>query len=157
MTDTEEWRAPTDATFNLTDLETGEPYTIRPSVATLRSLYEATERWGLEQTLDVLLFGAASVKREVTERDARRLRVILEGLVNSPIGQSKDLEEFALWRSYTWLLDKQITREQAAQYASDVLGRPITKDAWRMAVDRWAAKQHLPKVEYRRRKRPANE
>src|SRR3712207_5201708 len=103
MSDEEEqWRPPTGATFNLTDVDTGESYTLEPSVVTLRILTEVIEKWGMGQARDLLLFGTSLVKRNTSERDASRLEGVLDAVSRSPIGASEDLEEYALWRSYTW-------------------------------------------------------
>jgi hypothetical protein len=149
-----EWSAPTWATFNLTDVDTEEPYTIKASTVTVRLLAELIEKWGIGQAQELLLFGASLVKKETSERDVERLRLILEAVHRSPIGQAEDLEDHVLWRSYTWLLEKQINRKQAARYASDVLGREISTDTWRKRVDRWAEKQHFPRVEIYKRGEP---
>ena len=147
----EQWCAPTWATFYLTDVDTGEPYTIEPSVVTLRILTELIDTWGMGQARDLLIFGASLVKRDAAKHSASRLQVILDSVQRSAIGKAEDLEAFVLWRSYTWLLDKQINRKQAARYASDVLGREISTDTWRKRVDRWAEKQGFPRVEIYKR------
>jgi hypothetical protein len=48
--------------------------------------------------------------------------------------------------SYEALSAKRMTRKQAAELASAILGKTIQRDAWRQSVDRWAAKKGLPKV-----------
>ncbi len=40
--------------------------------------------------------------------------------------------------SYHLLVRKEITRAEAAQFASAMLGYPIEQDSWRKRVDRWA-------------------
>lgn len=49
---------------------------------------------------------------------------------------------------YYMLRAKRITRQQAADLASDILGRPIDREAWRKRVDRWAAapERRLPQI-----------
>lgn len=149
--DQEQWRPPVGGSITLTD-DASEPYTLRPNIATLRILAEVAEKWGNGQALDLLLFGASIVKRDLSERDAGRIQMVLKSVLLSVIGESEDLEEFVLWRTYTWLRDKQITRKQAAQFAADVLGKEISTDTWRKRVDRWAEARHLPKIEiYKRR------
>jgi hypothetical protein len=54
--------------------------------------------------------------------------------------------------SYYALRAKTWTRAEAADIAATMLGREITTEAWRKAVDRWAEKQGLPKVEIYKRK-----
>ena len=59
----------------------------------------------------------------------------------------------ALEFTYQLLRRKFLTREEAARFASTVLGKHYSTDAWRLAVDRWAAQLGRPPVEIRRRQK----
>jgi hypothetical protein len=137
--------------FKLTSPDTGEPYTIEIDVVQARTLSEIVTKWGVGPALDLLLFGASVARCAIAETDVTHLKTVLERLPHSTLGQAGDLEDWVLWRTYTWLREKQVTRAQAAKYAEDILQKPVSTDGWRMAVDRWAAKRHWPKVEYRTR------
>jgi len=55
-------------------------------------------------------------------------------------------EDAYLSFSYHLLLRKEITRTEAAQFASIMLRRPIEQDLWRKRVDRWAKLRKLQEI-----------
>jgi hypothetical protein len=60
-------------------------------------------------------------------------------------------EEMALHYTYTLLRHRDISREEAAEIASKILGTTISTNTWRMRVDRWIDSKGLPKVGIRKR------
>ena len=62
-----------------------------------------------------------------------------------------DKEDDATELTYGLLYDKQVSRDEAADLASALLGRTISSEAWRKHIDRWAAAKGLPKVGHRKR------
>lgn len=79
-----------------------------------------------------------------------RLHHVLEAIHSY---QGPDNETDVVLLTYDLLSDRAISRDEAADLASDLLGRPIKSDAWRKRVDRFAEAHGLPKIEAYKRRR----
>ncbi len=89
----------------------------------------------------------------VTQEDEERMAVVLAS-IQKEVERWDNLDDLVLALSYDQLRAKHVSREEAARRASILLRRTITMQAWRMAVDRWAAKHDLPKVALYKLRRP---
>jgi hypothetical protein len=132
-------------TFNYTDSETGEKHTVAIDGATFFEVGHIAKRWGIDHAVELLTIGASVVKwQPLSEDDRRRLRQ----LVTQAAERSWDsIDEMALRMTYRRLWNKEINYQQAADQASDLLGRKIDRDTWRRRIERWAERRSLPKIE----------
>ncbi len=128
------------------DPENGEPFTTEVSPELLWILYAIIDRWGKDRACDVLTAGALLVKHELSDYDQRRLRAMIMEIEAIRV-LWRDQEEMVLFHTFRLLYEKKMSRRDAAEYASSILGRKISTDAWRKRVDRWAETREFPKVD----------
>ena len=124
------------------DADSGASTEVTLDPAVFVGLVHVTRTLGWEHALAVLQFGATLVKPELTAVDTQRLEYTLTAL-DRYIAQWEDPAELALALSYEQYREHQLTDAQAALFATALLGQPVSADAWRQRVDRWAEAQHL--------------
>ena len=127
--------------FNVKDPVTCDTWPVALDVAEFWRFYQLIKSEGIEQARSLVLSGLQFARHEVTEEDTRRISAALWEVQHYPVFSP---EEIQLWRSYWELQRKETTRDEAAQRASAFLETPISTDAWRKRVDRWAEDQGLP-------------
>jgi hypothetical protein len=117
------------------------------------------------QTLINLAISALSTlsQADIPDRDSASdaIMLILDPLnrIRGPTKHAaKALEEDILEFTYKLLRDRRghgregMSHTEAAEFASQQLGRAISTNAWRMKLARWALKNKLPPVQQRHRK-----
>jgi hypothetical protein len=118
--------------------------------ATALELHELAERAGAEQAYQLFRFAATVAVRPWTDQHEQELRQVFDTIladIEHRIRNLPDPEEQALWFSYELLRQQKTTRPRAARLASTILGRPITPEAWRKAVNKWAHENGMPKLD----------
>jgi len=117
---------------------------------------------GRQGIVDLIVLGI-TVRETVDENPnaysaAEAYRPFVELMVDSIMSRSSSDDsdrEVALEFTYSLLRTGKINREEARAIASDMLGQEIEYEAWRLAVNRWAAdpKRQLPPAGQPRRPR----
>ena len=133
----------------LTDPATGDVHIFRLGVGALWGIYKVASLWGREQAYTLLELGAAAVKHPLSEQETTHLRLLLDTIIDDSavVFQEGRLEDFTIGFTYLLLQKKQITRTDAAEMASSILGRDVHPDTWRRTVDAWAKKRGLEKLD----------
>lgn len=96
---------------------------------------------------------AAQTDEDVIEENnelARQMGYILGRIRESVEARFKNDEEAVLYVSYGAMRARIFTRADAALFASAMLGRNISSEAWRKRLDRWVANKDLPAIEQQR-------
>ena len=125
------------------DADSGESTEVTLDPAAFVGLVHMTRTLGREHARAVLQFGATLVKPALTAVDTQRLDDVLTALERY-IAQWDDPVELAMALSYEQRRDHQLTDAQAALFATALLDQPVSADAWRQRVDRWAEAQQRP-------------
>ena len=110
-------------------------------------LHQLVECAGVEQAYQLFRFAATVAVRPWTDQYEQELRQTFETIlvdIEHRIRNLPDPEEQALWFSYELLRQQKTTRPRAARFASQLLGRTITAEAWRKAVNKWALENEMP-------------
>jgi hypothetical protein len=141
----------------------GGPF-VPVAVDALWEMFQAIEvlnKQGLRNAaINLALFGArfmaSALRQEGTlppGLDVAILKNAIEAIEQYHRGKTR--KEMVIAFTYAYLRERKLTREDAAKIATALLPEegPFTTEAWRKAVDRWAAARHQPKVEQRRRKK----
>ena len=132
--------------------DSGESTEVTLDPVVFVGLVHAMRTLGREHALAVLQCGATLVKPALTAVDTQRLDYVLSA-VERYIAQWEDPSELALAVSYDQLRKHQLTAAQAALFASALLYQPVTAEAWRQRVDRWAEAQQRPARDGERQQR----
>ena len=140
------WDTETDATFPGRGL--------RP--ATVAAWRESIRMMGIDRAHEIAIACAHLVKDELADEDIARLQRYIE-IIEQSRARASNTTDDVLFLSYIRLRSKEITYEEAAHLASIMLKKQVSPDAWRMRVNRWAAKEGKPKIEiYERRASKTN-
>lgn len=123
----------------------------RLDIVTAARLLHTMQHDGIDHAIDLVTVGFHLVGQEVPDDVYHRIQVTLIQLKKN-WAPADNAEDMMLLRTYELLKAKRMTRDGAAMVAGAVLGRPVSSEAWRKAVDRWAEKKGLPKVEQRKRR-----
>ncbi len=134
------------------DPETGLDFPFSPTPVQMWQLYKMIQDFGFDEAVNLAILCANLVKHDLTDDDRARIRRALKHteLFTKVLGGTTPLE-LALTRSYFLLYNNAITREQAADLASDIMKKRVSVESWRKRVDRWAEEQGYPKVQRRKR------
>ncbi len=133
--------------YDVPNHTTGEQERIFLNGVTALELYDLTERAGVEQAYQLFRFAAQIAARPWTDQQEHGLRQCFDAVladIERRIKELPDPEETALWYSYELLSRQKTTRTRVARLASHLLGRPITAEAWRKAVNKWASEKGMP-------------
>jgi hypothetical protein len=123
---------------------TGEPFILELPLKVAFSFFLMMEKGGTSGIVDLMFLGAALIKDGLPVEEFYGLQRAAAEIEKILRREWQDNEDMLLNHSYTLLHNKAMTRDQAAQFASSALGRPITANAWRKKTDRWGEKQGLP-------------
>ena len=129
--------------IEITDPSTGDNRYLLTSLGKLASLYHATRTLGPDAVYDIASIVASLVRPERTTEEKERLQYALDELCTR-VDEWTDNEDMLLDQSYVALEQGRWTRARAANIAQTVLKKPLSTEAWRKRVDRWAEKQGLP-------------
>ncbi len=129
----------------------GEGAAIAMDLAVCATYLDIIDKYGIEHAQNVLRAGVnmARAPREEAvyeaekQREEHNIASMLQALDRNR-EKLANSEEDILDLSYRQLLFKQWTREEAAENASTLLQRPISTEAWRKRVDRWAEARGRP-------------
>ena len=137
--------------LTVTDVVRGTERTEEMPLATYFQFLYLIKTVGQRYTADLAIAGVeVASERQVTANEMLRVEAVLSA-IQQHAETLEDPEEWILKYSYDSLRAKTMDRAHAAFVASALLNKPIKTDAWRKAVDRWAEKNDLPKVEIHRR------
>jgi hypothetical protein len=115
------------------------------------NIYRAINSIDLIDVKDLAIYFGLAIKQEqLTEKDALRLSAAIKVLRRDEHWETP--EDPILSLTYFLLQQRDITHTQAADFASEILGRQIKVNTWKQRVRRWAQKQGLPPVGQRTRK-----
>ncbi len=118
-------------------------------------LYDMMQRYGTDTVYNIAAaFVKSTTHGELTESDAAEIRRLMDRAGELEQEYNGDPLEAALSLTYSMLYNKQMTREEAASFASKYLRRPTSTEAWRKRVDRWAQEQGKAKIEQPRGRPP---
>ncbi len=120
--------------------------TMRPRHRTIRLMHA-----GAVAAENIVTAGVEIAGHTLTRDDHLHLVRVL-GQLEEFMHVWPDLEALVLEYTYIMLRNKQLTHEQAADDATVLLGKYISRDAWRMRVKKWAKLSGLPPVGQRQRK-----
>jgi hypothetical protein len=67
----------------------------------------------------------------------------------------EDDEEALISLTYLLLRSRSMTHAEAAQAASEILGKPVSANTWERRVARWAKRKGLPRIGQRQPRRPS--
>ena len=132
--------------LKVADEASGQTWRIAFDLAMAAAWLDIIRAKGVDYAHSLALGGVLMAGCEAPELRGQILRGVLETLEDA-VAAFADQEDLLLAFSYERLRDKQMSRPQAADVASSILGRRVTPDAWRKAVDKWAHAQGLPKVD----------
>ncbi len=124
-------------------------------IATYLNLYYCIDLISPERAYELTWLGAwiAGGERPSPEQEQRLLGII-DAIYGRKLEEGWETPEDPIIScTYHMLRSHDMTRKQAARVASQLLGKTITTDTWRLRVDRWAANRNLPKVALRKRRR----
>lgn len=117
---------------------------VEMDVITAARLLHTIQRDGIDHAIDLLAAGVRLAGYALlSDEQFLHVHAALSAL-QSDVALVADAEELLLRRTYELLRDKRITRDGAATLASALFGLPITTDAFRKRVDRWAETHGLP-------------
>lgn len=136
--------------FDIPDHATGGEDRVFLDGVTALELHDLAERAGNEQAYQIFRFAASVVARRWTEKHEQELRQTFAAIladIEQRIKNLPDPEEQALWFSYELLRQQKTTRPRAARFASHLLGRTVTAEAWRKAVNKWADQNDMPPLD----------
>lgn len=121
------------------------------------AFYRTVKAVGFETALLVALLGLTSSKPQgdvLTKLEVDTLTQALLALDDAGINQWRNKEDGALELTYTLLREGSINREQAADFATDILGTPVGTEAWRKRLDKWANETGRTRVDLPRGRPP---
>ncbi len=134
----------------------------------VRMLHEHGQR-GLEDIFQLLVLGGTlaiqlrqsteelkTAPDRLTKDEKDRMGSLLYRLRDVIQAKFKNDEDAVIEATYVGLRNNACTRAEAALFASAMLGRNFSSDAWRKKVDRWVAQQGLPKVDIYKKHERAN-
>ncbi len=112
-------------------------------------LADMIQRYGGQTVYDIASMFAMLSKGtdNLTDDEAQAIRGLINLAAIPGLLVGGDPVELALQHTYRMLYERQITREQAAHLAASWINKPVTTEAWRKRVDRWAEDQGKPKIE----------
>ncbi len=147
-------------TIHLIPYNDGEEFFITFPLWALWSMYISIQQIGLRATSILTAFGASTQLRrggdsnpDVLQDAIYVLQDQLE-IIHKFTAAAKprpDKKEDLQCFTYTLLQQKRLTYAEAAAFASTVLQKQVSSDAWRMHITRWAEKRQLPKIGKQRR------
>ncbi len=153
--------------FHLVDEVTGNQIHVELPLVMVWALRKVTNAFGPHMTEFIALIGAHALKaahtvnseqidpsshQPVTDQERRRVQIMVREVARAAQDKWPKSEDLLIEASYEALRQGLLTRGQAAEFASELLGRRVTMDTWRKRVDRWADQKKLPKVEIYQRK-----
>jgi transglutaminase-like putative cysteine protease len=133
-------------TFGAIDKETGEGWHVTMTIAVWAAFVHAIRAYGIDHASQLILTSVHIALPNDEDIDYRRIRVTLEA-IQEYAPDVEEEEEYLLSYSYYMLSVKYMTRPRVAEIASTILGRPITPEAWRKAVNKWAHENGMPKLD----------
>lgn len=103
---------------------------------------------GYQRAVEVAQFGAWLVKEsDLSGSEMDRLRGVFAALYQYAEREKWTTRlDAVLSACYHMLRDRVVSRNGAAEFASEQLGEDIKPEAWRKRVDRWASARRLPPV-----------
>ncbi len=131
----------------------GGPIATQGTVGEFIDLYKVvqTEGVGIANSLKLARFAALLWKTIERRPHAEQVFDVVWESIFDLLQTEKDRWEtkadVILSLTYALLKHKQMTHIQAAELASEELGRTFTETAWRLRVKRWAEKRGLDPVE----------
>ncbi len=153
--------------FDFIDEATGDQTHVELPLVMVWAIRKVANAFGPYMTEFVALIGAHAVKaayavdgqqiepsshQGITDQDRRRVQIMVREVARAAQDKWPKSEDLLIEASYEALRQGLLTRGQAAEFASELLGRTVTMDTWRKRVDRWADQKKLPKVEIYQRK-----
>ncbi len=84
---------------------------------------------------------------KLTEDETKQIWTVIQEIWKATEAHFRDDEEAVLDITYRALRDGIYNRGDAAIFASQMLGRNLSSEAWRKRVDRWADNKKLDPVE----------
>ncbi len=154
-------------TFHLVDEATGQQVNVELPLVMVWALRKVTQAFGPHMTEFIALIGANAIKatsivdgkevdsgtlQPLTDEDRRRVQIVVREVSKAAQEKWPKSEDLLIQASYEAVRAGLLTRGQAAEFASELLGRTISADTWRKRVDRWADQKRLPKIEIYQRK-----
>jgi hypothetical protein len=101
------------------------------------------KRVGDQIAFQVFRLGSRIGRPDWNDRDEEYLRSVFYQLLAYVEQTQLDLRGHLLQISYSLLKNRNTTRTVVAEWASRILNRQISQDAWRRAVDKWAKERNL--------------
>jgi hypothetical protein len=129
----------------LVDPATGDEVSEEMPHAEFWAVYQSLKAIGFNQTATVALFGATLIQPALSAEDTNKIDRKISAIY-AFLRYNSNPELTALNFSYELLQGLKISREAAAKFASDILGKEVPPDSWRKRVDKFADDRGLPKV-----------
>lgn len=122
--------------------------------------FRAIRRIGAPMAASFVEFGLGLAGQEDVEPPMHEFIVsLLNAFVEMAevTADSDDIAEHVLGFTYALLRKQDLRPPEAAAFASGILHKPFTTEAWRRRVERWARANNLPQVEQRKRATDKND
>ncbi|MDP9313246.1 MAG: hypothetical protein M3R24_20570 [Chloroflexota bacterium] len=156
-------------TFTFEQEGTNDTIQVELPLVMVWALHRVTKAFGPNLTELVALIGAHAIKAKRTytadgeqvatemptplnDDERRQVRIMVHEVANATQDMWHKSDELLIEASYEALRSGTLTRGQAAEFASALLGRTVSTDTWTKRVDRWVKQKGLPKIEIYQRK-----
>ena len=126
---------------------TNKPVSVAVDALAVLELADLAKRAGVEIAFRVFRLGII-MNEGWSPEGVRQMRHVFDELLRFVEQQNiENVLEEVLQITYGMLHDKTVTRRQAAEWASRMLGRRVSSDTWRKSVDAWAKRKGYPKID----------